>query len=238
MKRGYSRLSSVEEKRNIRGAYFYVLLSIAAVIFLFFLGLPTLIKFAGFLGELGKSSTPIDNNDITPPAPPQFEKNTEYTNVSGFTLKGVSEDGAVITLIFNEEQQEIVANSDGGFSFDVDLVKGENTFAAEAKDRAGNVSQQTDIYRVFFDDEAPELVIESPNSGSQYYGSGQRQVNIKGTTSDDADIYINDRFISVNEDKTFSFTTTLTTGENKFEIKAKDLAGNETKSELTLSFSD
>jgi uncharacterized membrane protein len=54
----YSRLQSVEEKRNIKKAYLYIGSSILAVIFLIFLGIPTLVKFAGFLGDLSKSGKP------------------------------------------------------------------------------------------------------------------------------------------------------------------------------------
>jgi len=73
MKR-YSRLASVEERKNIKKAYWYVILSILALVFLIFFGLPTLVKFAGFIGDVAKSDKPVEINDTTPPAPPQFDQ--------------------------------------------------------------------------------------------------------------------------------------------------------------------
>ena len=130
-----------------------------------------------------------------------------------------------------------MAKLTGEFSFDVNLKKGDNTFKAEARDQAGNVSQQTEVYKVNYDDEAPDLKVESPSDNSTYYGSGQRQIEIKGTTAEDAEVFVNERFVSVSEEATFSYSTSLNEGENTFEIKAKDAAGNETKANLILNFS-
>lgn len=237
MRKGYSRLASVEEKKNIKNAYWYVFLSIVAVIFLFFLGLPTLIKFAAFFTEIGKSDKPVDVNDLTPPAPPQFESLPEFTNRNKLEIKGSSEEGATITISFNSGESETLADVDGKFSFDIELNSGENSLQAIAKDRAGNSSQPTNVYKITFDNKAPELTISSPADGSSFFGSGQRQVVLKGTTSDDAEVFINDRFVSVMDDNSFSLATTLSEGSNSFEIKAMDKAGNETKSTLGLNFS-
>jgi len=237
MKKSYSRLASVEEKKNIKNAYWYIFLSIVAVIFLFFLGLPTLIKFAAFITEVSKSDKPVDVNDITPPAPPQFESLPEFTNKKNLLITGFSEEGASILLSFNSEDIESLADVDGKFSIELKLNNGENNLQATAKDHAGNSSQPGNVYKIAFDDKAPELTLSSPSDGSAFFGSGQRQTVIKGATSNDAEVYINDKFVSVMEDNTFSFATTLSEGANSFEIKAIDKAGNETKSTLGLNFS-
>ncbi|KKP91935.1 MAG: hypothetical protein UR98_C0037G0001 [Parcubacteria group bacterium GW2011_GWA1_36_12] len=73
-------MAMTEERKNIKRAYLYVFLSIIGIVFLIFLGIPTLVKFAGFLGEIAKSDKPVEINDITPPAPPQFNELPEFTN--------------------------------------------------------------------------------------------------------------------------------------------------------------
>ena len=50
-------------------------------------------------------------------------------------------------------------------------------------------------------------------------------------------ININGRFVQVDSDGKFTFTTTLNEGENKFTIIAQDLAENITEKTLTLHFS-
>lgn len=234
--KNYSRLASVEERKNIKRAYWYVGLSVVAVIFLIFLGLPTLVKFAGFIGEVGKSDNPVEINDNTPPAPPQFEDIPENTNEESLDIKGKSENAATITITANDETVEVVSNSDGDFNFVFNLNKGENTISAKAKDLSGNESTQTQTYTIFFDNEDPKLEISSPPDNSTFYGSGQRQLSIKGSVSEPVDLTINGRFVALKDDNTFSFVTSLSEGENKFEIKAIDASENEDSSSLTINF--
>ncbi len=233
----YSRLASVEEKRNVKNAYKYVTWSIIALVLLIFLGIPTLVRFAGFIGDIAKSDKPVELNDITPPAPPQFDDLPENTNVETLQITGQSENAAIIKIRANNNNSEVVANSEGQFSFTFNLDKGENTIDATATDLGGNQSTQTQTYRIYFDNQDPELTVESPSDGSAFFGSGQRQLTIKGTVDENVDLRINDRFVSLKDDFSFTFATTLSEGENKFEIKATDPAGNESSTSLTVTFS-
>lgn len=232
----YSRRAKVEEKKNIKKAYLYVFLSVVAVCLVFFLGLPLIIKFAAFFTNLGGSDKPVDSNDITPPAPPQFETYDEYTNKDVVKIEGRSEEGALITLSFNGKETETVANSDGKFSFEVSLNDGENNFYAVAKDTSGNMSQETQINYITFDNKEPELSVDSPSDGDSFYGSGQRQINVKGSVDADSEVYINDRYVTVSDDGSFSYTTTLSEGINEFNIKAVDKAKNEISTTLSVNF--
>ena len=232
----YSRRASVEEKRNITKAYKYIALSVIAICFLIFFGLPILIKFAGFLADIGKSTKPVDITDTTPPAPPQFDSIPEYINNQRLEIAGSSENGAIVTITANGDSSEIVANSDGRFSFLFNLDNGENTIEARAKDNSGNESTSTKLVKIIFDDKEPIFENITPNDGSSYYGSGQRQLVIKGNVNEKVNLLINERVVAVSEDGTFTFSTTLSEGINSFEIKAVDPAGNETKSTFSVNF--
>lgn len=235
MKR-YSRLAMVEDKKSIKRAYFYIFLSIAAIIFLILFGIPTLVRFAGFVGEIAKSDKPIEVNDTTPPAPPQFDEIPEFTNKGNLEIVGRSESGATIIIRENGNTTEIVANNEGQFSYTMKLKKGENSIDAKARDTANNESTQTETHRIIFDDENPEITIDTPTDGSSFYGSGQRQLSIKGSVSEKAYLTINGRLVTLKDDLTFNFTTTLYEGENKFEIIATDSANNETKTSFVVNF--
>ena len=235
MKR-YSRLAVVEEKRNIKKAYYYVFLSILAVIFLIYLGLPILIKFAGFVGDIAKSDKPVEITDTTPPAPPRFDEIPEYSKEEAIDIKGASENGATISLTANGNVSEVVANSDGKFVFLFNLIGGENTISATAKDTSGNLSTETKIYKIVYDNLEPKLEITSPNDGDSFIGSSQRQLSIKGTVNEVSEVKVNDKFVSLKDDGTFNFTTTLNEGQNTFEIKATDPAGNQASTSLSVNF--
>ncbi len=236
MRRTYSRLASTEEKRNVKTATRFVILTIVVIGFLFFFGIPLLGKFAGFISDLGKSQKPIGINDKTPPAPPQLNNLPEFTNQKEVKLTGKSEEGATVKLSFNSKDEEVVAGRNGDFSFDLKLNNGENLFDAIATDAAGNESQKTKTFKITFDNEKPELTIESPSDGTSFFGSRQRQIEIKGKTDTGSEVTINDRFVSVEESGNFQYTTTLNEGENKFNIKSTDKAGNLTETELTFTF--
>lgn len=233
----YSRLASVEEKKNIKNAYKYIVLSIIALLLLIFLGLPVVVKLAGFIGDIKKSSSPVEVNDITPPAPPQFDQIPEYTKDERLEIKGKSESGATISITTNGSSNEVVANNNGEFNYVFNLKKGENTISAIANDQSNNKSTQSQEFKIVFDNEEPKLEITSPTDGASLYGNSQRQLSIKGNVDEIVDLTVNGRVVMLKDDNTFSYATTLNEGENKFEVKAVDPSGNETLTTLTINFS-
>ena len=236
MYKNYSRLHSLEEKRNIRKSIVFLFLTGVLIIGIIFVGLPLVAKFAIFLGNLKKSNTLIEVNDITPPAPPRFEPSSDTVNAQSITINGTSESGATVSLYFNNNQKDIIANNEGSFSLLLNLIKGDNIFYATAKDKSGNISQKTQEFKIIFDNEPPKLEISSPTEGSKFFGAKQKQISIQGTTEKEANITINDRFVKVDENGQFNFSATLSDGENTFNIKSVDKAGNLTEKNLKVSF--
>lgn len=236
MRQNYSRLINTEQKRNVRNAVKFGFLTLIAIIALIFFGIPVLGKFTAFISDLGGSGKIITKNDKTPPAPPQFDTFNEFTNQTKITLTGRSEPGAIVTITFNNKEEENITNKDNNFTFNFALNNGENTFLAMATDEAGNKSLNTQTYIITFDNKKPELTVTSPSDGTSFFGPKQRQVTVEGKTEPEAQLLINDRVVSVENDGGFKFTTTLNEGENKFLIKAMDEAGNSTETELTLNF--
>ncbi|OGM83397.1 hypothetical protein A2376_02920 [Candidatus Woesebacteria bacterium RIFOXYB1_FULL_47_31] len=221
----------------MRRAFLFTILTILAILGVLFYGLPSVARFAAFLSDLRKSSLPVDRNDTTPPAPPRLDRLPEATKEPEIEISGVTEEGATVILTLNGKDEEVVADADGKFRFSYSLRKGENQILAKAKDRTGNESQPTAGITVLFDNEAPKLDISAPADGSQFYGDGQRQLAIKGTTEVGITLTINDRIVKVEEDGTFTFATTLADGENSFNLKSADKAGNQTEKTLKVNFS-
>jgi hypothetical protein len=236
MRKAFSRLASVEERKNTKTAVFFIFLTIVALIVLFFEGLPFLGNFAVFVSEIGKSTKPIVSTDKTPPAPPKFASFPDFTNQNKIDLKGNTEPGAIVKLTFNGSEQDGLSDKDGKFTFSMTLTNGENDFSAIAVDQAGNISQKTQDYKIVFDNKPPTLTIDSPANGAQFLGSKERQVTIQGTTDPNTQITVNDRIVAVDDSGKFQYTTTLTDGENKFAVKSTDQAGNTAEADLTLNF--
>jgi hypothetical protein len=237
MYRGYSRLHSLEEKRNIKKSILFIFLAAILIIGIIFVGLPMVAKFSIFLGNFKKSNAPVEVNDITPPAPPRFEPLPDATNISSLTIKGSSENAATIIISINNREEQVIANNNGFFSFSTSLLKGENTLWATAKDKSGNISQPSQKFIIIFDNEPPILEITAPNDNSQFYGIKQQQQQlIKGKTERDALLTINDRFVKVDENGDFSFFLILNDGENHINIKSSDKASNTSEKNIKLTY--
>ena len=236
IQRKYSRLNSIEHKKNIRSAAMYMALTIAAILLMFFLGIPLLGRTIGFLADLQTSDQQIDSQDTTPPAPPSIDLLPEVTNKTAVEITGRTEEGAIVVLTFNDSTEEIVANSEGAFSYNWNLWKGENTLKALARDKSGNESQETKTFTLSYDDTPPDLTIDSPSNGHVFNGTRERQISIEGSTESGTSLNINGRRVVVDDLGDFSFFTSLSEGENVFDVVAKDDAGNETKTSFSVTF--
>lgn len=227
----------IEERRNIKKAVTFVVLSVLIVLFLASYGLPFMAKFAGIFSGLKKQSGPIEKIDITPPAPPKFSNIPDVTNSSPLEISGSVETGSTVVINFNNKEDEILADKDGQFSTKVDLKKGENTLFAVAKDAAGNQSQKSTSYEIVFNNEPPKIEILTPSDGTSFFGTKQQIVTLKGITNPEVNLTVNDRIIQVKDDGSFSYNFSLADGENNLTFKAVDQAGNETEASLKLNYS-
>src|SRR3972149_4948644 len=113
MARYYSRYVTGEEKKNIRRAFFFIFLTVIAIVVLVFFGIPTVAKVATMVNDKKKTDQPIDANDKPPPAPPRINRLPEATNKTEVEVSGTTEDGATVILTYNSKTEEVVADADG-----------------------------------------------------------------------------------------------------------------------------
>ncbi len=246
MAKHYSRRSTIEERKNRRKTVLYLVLTGVALVLLVFLGIPAIARFSGYITDIGKSDDPVQISDTTPPAPPRLDEIPDATNNREVIIKGSSEPGATVVIVLDGISEEVLVNDDGEFSYTMVLVGGENEVYAFTKDIAGNESTDTQTYTIVFDQNPPDLTINSPSDGSAFYGSKQRQVVIEGETNPESNVTIakggnedsSGRYVAVDEEGKFTFATTLSEGENVFVIKSEDAAGNSTETTLTFQYSE
>ena len=234
----YSRLAQTEERKNKRKAVIYIIFAILVLLLLVTLGIPLMVKMTSIISDIRQSDQPIEQDDTTPPAPPRLDPLPEATNDERIEIKGTSEPGSTAILILNNEKIETIVNDKGEFNYTFNLDNGENTIIAQSKDREGNVSAETDEYAVVYDNEPPEVEIKSPGEGERFFGLKERQIIIEGSTEQNVNITINDKFVAVDSDGTFAFATTLKEGDNEFKIKVTDNAGNTTETGLKVNYSE
>jgi len=234
----YSRLTSLEEKRNLRRAILFIVVSVAALAGLFFYGVPLSANIASFFSGLKSGNSISQIKDTTPPGPPYLVNLPEATNQKNLEITGTCEPEATVILSVNDSESNTLADKDGNFVFTVSLDKGENKIWAKVRDRSGNVSQPSNTFTVVYDNEAPKLDITSPQDGTSFYGTKQKSVDLKGTTKAGSIFTVNDRLIRVNDDGTFIYPYNLSVGDNVLNFSVTDPAGNKTEKSLTLHYSE
>lgn len=234
-----SRLERKEKRNQWRFTALWLLLTGGLLVALFIWGIPLFINFAGWYGDYRSGNTPIAKDDNVPPPPPSINLPYTATNSASLSFGGFAEPGSKVTVLLNNEEiNSVVVDSQGKFMFsDIQLQKGFNWIGAYAEDEARNKSAEAKKQQVLYDNQPPELNIEKPQSNQQFFGSEQRRIEVRGTTEPDARLQVNDRLVVVSNNGSWYTFLTLVDGEQTIKVTATDEAGNETSSEVKVSYS-
>lgn len=231
-----SRRYRVQEKRTTRNAVLLLLLSVGLLLFLLFFGIPSLINFAVFVSNLKDSSTPIAQDDKTPPIPPQLDEPPRYIKTDKIIVGGRAEAGSTLKLFHQGKLiKETLVDDKSNYSLDIQLEKGENTLYVTATDKAGNESDHSSQRVVFYDLEPPALEVTKPKDGDTFLGDN-KTVDIEGVVELDSKVTINDRLAIVGADGKFNYTFTLSEGENTIIVIALDPAENKTEKQIKVTY--
>lgn len=233
-----TRLSRLEEKRNLKQAFTFVLLTIALIILGLVFGFPTLLKLIVWISSLKNKPQKVDNTSTITLRAPTFSPLVEATNSSQINLYGFGEAETKIKIFLNGEAlKEVSPASNGEFVLKaITLKEGENKLKGLTLDSSGNKSEFSPEVMVIFDKEKPKLEINSPKDGDKFFGK-DREIKISGFTESSAGLTINDRLVIVDSQGNFMTSWELKDGDNELKFKAKDLAGNETESLIKVNYS-
>ncbi len=192
-------------------------------------GLKALVGFSVFVDKLrGGVPTPTPGASfILPPTldPPYEATNTATISVTG---KG-SANLTLIVYLNNAEFKKQAVPADGKFTVSsVPLSDGTNSISAKLTDDRGNTSDLSNVVSVIYASKPPKLDVTAPSDNATVTGD-PNSVTVSGTTDDGVTITINDRFVVIRSDSSFSYNFPLNDGDNTLTIVATDKAGNQTK---------
>lgn len=219
-------------KKTMFLGFFTIVLAILVLVF----GLPLLIKFSIFLGQ-GKSSASNTSDKILAPLAPRLVLPFEATNSASVSIQGFAEAKVTVELFKNDVsigKTEVTDNGD--FSFNrINLDQGDNNFSAIAStDKNGSGEKSTPI-DLIYDNNAPSLNLTNPSETSLSVDSVD--FDIIGTTDKGSSVLVNGRIAMVDDNGGFKLKWQLNTGKNNLEIIARDVAGNETKKTISITYS-
>ncbi|MBD3366236.1 hypothetical protein GF360_02710 [candidate division WWE3 bacterium] len=194
-----------------------------------------MLKFGPKIGALFGMISVNRNETINPPQantpPPVFVEVPKAVNETKVNIKGMSAPKTKIELFVNGPKAgEVITDMSGEFLFtEVALNKGKNTLFAKANDT------KSETITIDYDDEDPEIEIESPKDGDKIENLNER-IEIVGEISEKATIKINDRVAIQKPDNSFVFLLGAKEGEMEITIKATDLAGNTAEEKLKVTY--
>jgi hypothetical protein len=171
------------------------------------------------------------------------------TKNDNYTIKGSVSELAVVTLyrVLENGEKEVVSETysiDKKFNFSVNLNPGINKFKVEAVDDSDNVSKdnaKNDTRIIICDTEAPvlsNLLVNDSNITGDILNVSGSKLTIKGSiigdeweTYKDYKVLINGKSATVNSNKTFNYSLTLSKGKQvTVTVKVLDKLGNESES--------
>jgi hypothetical protein len=232
-----SRLNRKNDDQITKKTVFLGSLTIILLALVLIFGLPMLIRFSIFLGE-GKSR---NNTEATekklPPLAPRLVIPFEATNSAMVSIRGFAESKVKVELFKNDISIGITeVTENGDFIFNkIGLDEGDNYFSAVASTDDSGSGDGSKSINLVYDKIAPLLTLTNPSEASLSVDS--IDFDIIGITDKNASVIINNRIAAVDDSGNFKLKWQLNTGKNDLEVIARDIAGNETKKSITITYS-
>lgn len=237
MKRQFRRvdlLTKKEERSQLKKAFYLAVISLIIAFFLFSFGVGVLSGFADVLNKIFSNES--ENTDSKAPAQvPILDDLPDATNSAKLKVSGFAFGAKKVIFFVNGEKSGETEVSADKFSFeDLNLKEGGNEINAKSLDSSQNESDFSKSYKVVLDRNAPELTIENPSDGQTF--SGTNRISVKGKTEKDAQVYAGGFLANVNPEGNFEVFVPLIDGDNEFEVKAIDFAGNINSKKIRVRF--
>ncbi len=168
--------------------------------------------------------------------PPELNPLTESTNSAIMAISGTANSKLTVTLFINDQKKSsTVASEDGTFIFKkVFLSEGANAIQVQQTD-SKNKSSLSDPVTVTVKKTMPDLEITTPEDGYTLNGDNNK-LAITGKTNETNTVSINDRWVIVKSDGSFSYLYPLSEGDTTLKITASDPYGNTTVIERKVSY--
>ena len=107
-------------------------------------------------------------------------------------------------------------------------------FSLFAQTSSSKDTKKTPIYDVLYKSDKPKLDVQEPSDNTK---TNKEDVKISGVTDKETTIRVNGQPLIVDVDGKFTTMLRLKDGENKIQITAEDIVGNQEVKNLTVTYS-
>ncbi|KKS90561.1 MAG: hypothetical protein UW69_C0008G0025 [Microgenomates group bacterium GW2011_GWA2_44_7] len=232
----YSRLNWAEERRLRRKVWFLGTISVLLLVAFVVWGIPNLFNLISSVRNSGDRLS--SGSDTLAPAQPFIFALPQATNSAELFVSGTSESDAKVEINVNGRLQTSTTSDKSGLfkSSRIVLSDGSNNIKVIATDKAGNRSLPSQELKIIFDNTKPQINIDQPQDGQKFVGVRQQNTTISGKINKRASLAINQRFVYVSPDGSFTTSLSLSNGENLIIAIATDSAGNYDTRQIKVTF--
>ena len=231
------RSSRNEDRKASIRLILAILGTIAVIAFLAVFGLRILIGFSLLVDKLRGNSPAATSQSQSFLSPPVLDPLPEATNSAQIKVSGHGQAGLTAIIYLNgTETKKLTIDQDGTFKTQV-TVPGEGDLAVSAKvtDDKGNTSDLSEVMTISINSKAPIMEVSSPSDNTTISGDDNK-ITVTGKVQEDVQVTVNDRFVVVQNDGSFSYKYPLPEGDTILRIIATDTAGNQTKIERKVTY--
>jgi hypothetical protein len=230
-----SRLEKHQNKQILQRIVIAIVLFCAFVVFFFSVGIKLLVSFTLFLNQLANSGS---NQQTTQQAELLNSINIDpipsATNSATLLFSGTALNFNRLEIYLNDEKQDEITIADV-FSGEIKgLENGTNTVHFIAKSSKSKETKKTPLCSVLYKSEKPKLEISEPSDNSK---TNKEDIKISGLTDKETTIRVNGQPLIVDVEGKFTYMFRLKEGENKIQITAEDIVGNQEIKDLTITYS-
>lgn len=231
-----SRFEKKQDEEITKKTVVMGVLTIVALVLVLIFGLPLLVRLSVLLGEAKNRNSKQIVEKMMPPLPPRLVLNYDATNSASIDIWGISEPKTSVKLLKNDiSVGEVMTLESGDFVFDdVILDGGENQFAAIASNDKLGSSELSKIIKINYDNLAPILEMTNPVEESLKVDTAD--FDIVGQSEKDVSVTVNNHYAMVDDTGKFKLKLQLNSGKNDIEIVVRDLAGNEVKKKIAITY--
>jgi len=231
-----SRLQAHHQKQLYFQLVFYIALLIVVLVLVFTFGIKFLINSSLFVNSLNKSSSLNESSRTSADFIGTFRLDSpeNATNEAKILVTGAVLNYDKVEIYLNDEMVKEFSPDSDTFSEEIgDLMVGKNTVYAIARANRQNRSKTSETYSVVYKNTKPKLEITEPQDQTK---TNSPEIKISGSTDPEVFIRVNNLPVVVDAQNHFQTSLRLNDGENKIEVIAEDIVGNQEKKTLTVIY--
>ncbi len=231
-----SRLQTHQRKQIYLQLVFYIGLLIVVLVLIFTFGIKLLINGSLFVDSISKSnqSSEVKTNREDFVGLFRFDNPLNATGAATIIVTGTVTNYDGVDFFLNGELVKTITPQSDGFSEEIGpLQPGKNQLYAVARSKSQKRNKTSDTFTIVYKNQKPKLEINQPTDNST---TSSQEISVSGTTDPETYIHINGAPVVVDAQSRFEITIKLNNGENKIEIVAEDIVGNQNSKTLIVNY--